>query len=260
MTHKVVLVTGATSGIGAATARRFAHEGYRVIITGRRNDRLKKLKQDLEEEYGVKVHALNFDISDRKKCEAAIEGLPRAFQNIDVLVNNAGRASDFVHFHEGDVKNWEEVIDINVKGILYITKFVSDRMIKRGSGHIVIIGSIAGTEPYEFGNIYSATKHAVHALAQSLRIDLLGYGVRVTEIRPGKVATEFSYVRFHGDKEKADKVYQGFKPLAGDDVAESIFWAISQPPHVNINDIVITPYAQANSYYMRKDGGEYVRS
>lgn len=250
---QTVLVTGATSGIGAATARVFAEEGYKVIITGRRAERLRHLKAELHEEFNADVHVLSFDIKDYRSCEAALSTLPEEFREIDILVNNAGLASDFVKFHEGDIRNWDEVIDTNVKGLIYMTKYLSKQMIERKSGHIVNIGSIAGTEPYEFGNIYSATKHAVHAISRSLRIDFLGTGIKVTEIRPGKVSTEFSLVRYHGDKEKADKVYEGFEPLKGEDVAETIMWAVTQPRHVSIDEVVITPQAQANSYYITKE-------
>ncbi len=247
---QVVLVTGATSGIGEATARIFAEEGYDLIITGRRAERLKQLKQELKEDHGVSVHVLCFDIKERQSCQAALESLPEKFRQIDILVNNAGMASDFVHFQSGDVNNWEEVIDTNIKGVLYISRIVAERMVAQGHGHIVNIGSTAGTEPYECGNVYCATKHAVHALSETMRIDLLGTGVKVTEIRPGKVETEFSLIRFHGDKEAADKVYAGYEPLRGEDIAETILWAVRQPAHVSINEVIITPASQANSYYI----------
>lgn len=249
---KVVMVTGATSGIGAATARLFAENGYNLLITGRRVGRLKDLKQELKAKHpGINVHPLSFDVKDRRGVEAALSSLPEEFRRIDVLVNNAGKASDMVKIQSGDLHNWDDVIDTNIKGLVYVTRLVSEQMAANGGGHIVNIGSIAGTEPYECGNIYCATKHAVHALSQSMRIDLLGTGIKVTEVRPGKVETEFSLVRFRGDEEMARRTYEGYEPLTGEDIAQTIFWAVSQPDHVNIDEIVVTPKAQANSYYLK---------
>jgi len=251
---KVAMITGATSGIGAATARLFASTGeYDLILTGRRADRLRDLKQELKEKYDTHVHVLSFDVRDYRSGCAALDALGERFRDIDVLVNNAGRATDLVKFQEGDVRNWDEVIDINIKGFIYMARLVSERMAARGQGHIVNLGSIAGTEAYEAGNVYCATKHAVHALSRGMRIDLLGTGVKVTEIRPGKVETEFSIIRFHGDKARADKVYEGIRPLRGEDIARTILWAVSQPPHVNIDEVVVTPISQANSYYNKKE-------
>lgn len=247
---KVVLITGATSGIGEATARAFAEEGYKLIITGRRSERLAALKAELKEQFGAEVYLASFDVRDKAMCDAALEALPEAFADIDILVNNAGLAAGLEHINQGDVSDWNAMIDTNVKGLLYITRAVSNRMIARGKGgHIINLGSTAGTQVYENGNVYCATKHAVHALSHSMRIDLLRHRIRVTEIRPGMVETEFSVVRFHGDKERADGVYRGLKPLTGDDVAEAIVWAAMQPDHVNISEIVLTPTAQADSYY-----------
>lgn len=245
---KTVLVTGATSGIGEATARQFAAEGCNIIITGRRAERLKQLKCEIENETEAEVQALCFDVRDRFQCEAALSSLKENFRTIDVLVNNAGLAAGLEHIDQGDINDWEAMIDTNVKGLLYITRLVAKGMIERGAGHIVNIGSIAGTQPYENGGVYCATKHAVHALSQSMRCDFLRSGIKVTEIRPGMVETEFSEVRFHGDKERADAVYDGITPLRGEDIAEAIVWAVSQPPHVNIDDILITPVRQASAY------------
>ena len=251
---KVAMITGATSGIGIATARLFAQtKEFDLIITGRRAERLKELKQELREKYDTAVHVLCFDVRDYQRGRAALEALPEEFRRIDVLVNNAGRATDLVKFQDGDVRNWDEVIDINVKGFIYMARLISERMVAQGGGHIVNLGSIAGTEPYEAGNDYCATKHAVHALSKGMRIDLLGTGVKVTEIRPGKVETEFSIIRFHGDKEKADKVYEGIRPLTGEDIARTILWAVTQPAHVNIDEVVVTPISQACSYYNKKE-------
>ncbi|MCC8019498.1 MAG: SDR family NAD(P)-dependent oxidoreductase [Rikenellaceae bacterium] len=246
---RTVMVTGATSGIGEATARAFAAEGANLIITGRRWDRLKALKKELEADHGVEVLALAFDVRDRKQCESAVDSISGDLATVDVLVNNAGLAAGLDHFEEGEVNDWEMMIDTNVKGLLYITRRIVPRMVAAGGGHVVNIGSIAGTQPYEKGAVYCASKHAVHALSQGMRIDLLGKGVKVTEVRPGMVETEFSLVRFHGDEQRADAVYQGVTPLTGEDVAEAVLWAVMQPPHVNIDEIVLTPVAQANAYY-----------
>lgn len=247
---KVVLITGATSGIGEATARAFAAKGDKIIITGRRSERLEALKAELEAQYGVAILALSFDVRSEEECNAAIVNLPEEFAEVDILVNNAGLASGLEHINEGASEDWNAMIDTNVKGLLYITRAVSNRMIERGEGgHIVNLGSTAGTQVYENGNVYCATKHAVHALSHGMRIDLLRHRIRVTEIRPGMVETEFSVVRFHGDQQRADGVYKGLKPLTGADIAEAIVWATSQPSHVNINEIMLTPTAQADSYY-----------
>lgn len=247
---KVVLITGATSGIGRATARAFAKEGNRVIVTGRRAERLEALKAELEEEFGAKVCVVSFDVRDEQACNNLISSLPEEFAEIDILVNNAGLASGLEHINEGASDDWNAMIDTNVKGLLYITRVVSNQMIARGKGgHIVNLGSTAGTQVYENGNVYCATKHAVHAISHGMRIDLLRHRIRVTEIRPGMVETEFSVVRFHGDKQRADGVYKGLKPLVGEDIAAAIVWATSQPEHVNIGEIVLTPTAQADSYY-----------
>ncbi len=247
--NKTVLITGATSGIGYATANAFAEEGCNLILTGRRAERLKSLKKEIEERCGVEVAPLSFDIRDRYACKAAMESLPEKFRTVDILVNNAGLASGLEHINEGDISDWEAMIDTNVKGLLYITRIVSNMMIRQGGGHIINLGSIAGTQPYENGSVYCASKHAVHALSQTMRIDLLSHGIRVTEIRPGMVKTEFSIVRFHGDRQRADNVYRGVEPLRGEDIADTIVWAASQPAHINIDEIVITPTQQANAYY-----------
>lgn len=246
---KCAIVTGATSGIGEATATALADRGYNLIITGRRVERLKALKKALEAEYSVQVETLCFDVRDRYQCSANLDVLPDGFERIDVLVNNAGLAAGLEHIDSGDPNDWDAMIDTNVKGLLYVTRIISQQMIKAGGGHIINIGSIAGTEPYENGAVYCASKHAVHALSQGMHIDLLEHGIRVTEIRPGMVETEFSLVRFHGNKDKADNVYKGIKPLTGDDIAGTIMWAIEQPPHVNISEIVVMPTQQANAYY-----------
>ncbi len=246
---KTALITGATSGFGEAAARLLAEEGYRLIITGRRAERLRDLKKELKERFDAKVHPLSFDIRDRVRTEAALDSLPEEYRTIDVLVNNAGLAAGMEHLDRGDTADWDAMIDTNVKGLLYITRKVAQGMVARRSGHIVNVGSIAGTQAYENGAVYCASKHAVHALSQGMRIDFLPAGIKVTEVRPGMAETEFSLVRFHGDEARADAVYKNVTPLTGEDVAETILWAISQPEHVNIDEIVMTCKQQANAYY-----------
>lgn len=248
-----VLITGATSGIGEATAWAFGAAGYDLLLTGRRSERLKELKNELTREFDdCEVVLLCFDVRDRVATEAALGSLPEECRRVDVLVNNAGLASGLEHIDEGNPADWNAMIDTNIKGLLNVTRLISAQMVERGSGHIVNLGSIAGTQPYENGNVYCATKHAVHGLSQAMRIDLLKSGVKVTEIRPGMVETEFSKVRFHGDEARAAAVYQGVEPLTGDDVADAILWAVEAPDHVNIDEIVLTPKAQANSYYVNR--------
>lgn len=243
----LALITGATSGIGKSTATLFARNGHNVIITGRRNDRLTALSQSLEKEYGVKVHTLCFDIRKQREVEEAIAGLPPAFRDIDVLVNNAGLAAGLSSIDGGEIDDWERMIDTNIKGLLYVTKAVSQLMIPRKSGHIINIGSVAGKEVYANGNVYCATKHAVDALNKGMRIDLLPHHIRVSAVNPGMVETEFSIVRFHGDEDRAKKVYLGLQPLLPDDVADTIYWVATRPAHINVNDILIMPAAQANA-------------
>ncbi len=247
---KTALITGASSGIGMATAHVLAELGYNVIITGRRARRLQRLADELEAEYGIKAHPVVFDIRERVETETAIEALPEAFRRIDLLVNNAGLAAGLEPIPDGDPNDWDAMINTNIRGMLYITRIVSRMMIRRGKGgHIVNIGSIAGTQTYANGGVYCASKHAVHALSQGMRIDLLPHGIKVTEVRPGMTETEFSVVRFHGDKTRAATVYEGVEALSADDIAEVIGWIAQLPPHVNVNDIEITPTQQANSFY-----------
>jgi 3-hydroxy acid dehydrogenase/malonic semialdehyde reductase len=245
--NKIVMVTGATAGFGEAIAHEFAKNGYNLIITGRRADRLKKVKNDLENQHKIKVLDLNFDVRKREETHKCLSSLDNNWQLIDVLVNNAGLASGLSSIQEGDIDDWEKMIDTNVKGLLYVTRCIAPMMIKNKKGHIVNIGSIAGKEVYANGNVYCASKHAVDALTKAMRIDLLPHGIRVTGICPGMAETEFSIVRFHGDIEKAKKAYQGFQPLTATDIADAVFWAVSRPAHVNISDMVIMPTAQANA-------------
>lgn len=243
------LITGATSGIGEAAAEKFAAAGYNLILTGRRAERLADLKERLQTQFSIEITTLNFDVRVRSECEAAIASLTGSDREIDILLNNAGLAAGLEHIDCGATDDWDAMIDTNVKGLLYITKCVSKIMIEQQKGHIINIGSIAGTQPYENGAVYCGSKHAVHAISQGMRIDLLSHGIKVSEVRPGMVETEFSVVRFHGDKCRADGVYKGVEPLTATDIAETIFWIATLPAHINIDDVVITPTAQANAYY-----------
>ena len=244
---KITLITGATAGIGEACAHVFARERYDVIITGRREDRLEKLAHQLKKEYNVNVITLEFDVRNREEVISKLEALPDEWKKINVLVNNAGLSQGLDPIQDGSYEDWETMIDTNVKGLLYVTKVVSNWMITNNFGHIVNLGSIAGKEVYPNGNVYCASKHAVDALNKGMRIDLLPYGIKVTAVHPGAVETEFSEVRFKGDKSRAKKVYDGFEPLVAKDIAETIWFVVSRPPHVNINELTIMPTAQANA-------------
>lgn len=243
----IALITGATSGIGKSTAIEFAKHGYNLIITGRRAERLTELKAELTKNYGVKVLDLCFDVRDEKQVALAINSITPEFKKIDVLVNNAGLAAGLSTIQDGKIAHWEQMIDTNVKGLLYVTKHVSKILIENKKGHIINIGSIAGKEVYANGNVYCATKHAVDALNKGMRIDLLPHGIKVSSVNPGMVETEFSVVRFEGDEERAKKVYENIVPLKPEDIAETVYWMASRPAHVNINDVIIMPTIQANS-------------
>ena len=245
--NKTALITGATSGIGRAVADIFAENKYNLIVTGRRSERLQELKAALEQQHGISVLALCFDVRYNDEVVRNIESLPVEWRNIDVLVNNAGLAVGLNHIQDGVLDDWERMIDTNIKGLLYVTRAVSPLMIARNSGHIVNICSIAGKEVYENGNVYCATKHAVDALSKAMRIDMLGHNIKVTNVCPGAVETEFSIVRFKGDTQRAAGTYRGIEPLTGRDIAECIYFAVSLPKHVCINDMMIMPTAQADS-------------
>lgn len=244
---KTILVTGATSGFGKAIAIKFAQNGDNLIITGRRRDRLEELKKELEADFKVEVLALCFDVRVAAGVENAIQTLPDKWKAIDVLVNNAGLAAGLGPVHEGVLEDWEQMIDTNMKGLLYMTRFVAPLMVVRKQGHIINIGSIAGKEVYPNGNVYCGSKSGVDAITKGTRIDLVAHNIKVTQIAPGAANTEFALVRFKGDRQKADNVYKGFKPLLAEDIAEVVYYCTTLPAHVNINDLVLMPTAQASS-------------
>ncbi|HNW69585.1 MAG TPA: SDR family NAD(P)-dependent oxidoreductase [Bacteroidales bacterium] len=251
--NKIVLITGATSGIGLACAEVFAKNGYNLIITGRRNDRLLQISKNIASECKVEILTLCFDVSKRNETEKALGNLPEKWKKIDILINNAGKALGIDLIQDGNISDWDAMIDTNVKGLLYVSKYIIPLMIERNGGHIINIGSIAGKEAYIKGNVYCATKAAVDSLTKSMRIDLVEHNIKVTQIAPGATETEFSVVRLKGDEEAAKKVYNGYQPLKGSDIASIIYFSATLPPHVNINDIIITPTAQANTvHYKRK--------
>lgn len=244
---KTVLITGATAGIGEATAILLAQNNFNLIVTGRRNDRLTALKSKIERETEAEVLTLNFDIRNRRDTEKAIKNLPDRWQKVDILINNAGLAAGLSAINNGDVDDWERMIDTNIKGVLYMSRLISAQMIERGDGHIVNISSIAGKETYPMGNVYCATKHAVEALTKGMRLDFLQHGIKVSSVSPGAVETEFSLVRFKGDTGRAKKVYEGFTPLFANDIAETILFVVTRPKHVNIDNILVMPTDQAYS-------------
>lgn len=248
--NETTLITGATSGIGRATAERFAKEGTRLVICGRRQDRLNEIQEELSKI--TEVHTLNFDVRNREDVVLAIDSLPEAFSTIDILVNNAGNAHGLDTIQQGSLDDWDAMLDINVKGLLYVSKAVIPSMVKRKSGHIINIGSLAGKEVYPKGNVYCASKHAVDAINQGMRKDLNEYGIRVGAINPGLVETEFSDVRFKGDTEKAKTVYQGYQALTAKDIADIIHFVVTRPYHVNIADLLVLPTAQASSTILNK--------
>ncbi|MFN8712448.1 MAG: SDR family oxidoreductase [Bacteroidota bacterium] len=244
---RTILITGASAGFGKATAELFAANGWNIIITGRRKVRLELLERQLREKYDVDVLSLVFDVRNSADVKTVFSNLPENWNEIDVLINNAGLAAGLSSIQDGNIDDWEQMIDTNVKGLLYVTRAVAPLMQARKKGHIVNIGSIAGKEVYANGNVYCATKHAVDALTKAMRIDLLQHNIKVSQIAPGMAETEFSLVRFKGDEQRAKSVYAGLQPLTAEDIAETIFWVVNRPAHVNINDILIMPAAQANS-------------
>ena len=244
---KIALITGATSGIGQAAAKLLAKNDFNVIITGRRNKRLEQLEEEIIKAQSSDVYTLNFDVRNKTEVEESINSLPDEWKNISVLINNAGLASGVDPVNEGDYNDWDTMVDTNVKGLLYVSRTVSKIMVKNKSGHIINVSSIAGRESYPNGSVYCGTKHAVEAITKSMRLDLLPHNIKVSRISPGMVETEFSLVRFHGDVEKADNVYNGFTPLYAEDVADTILFMITRPDHVNIDDVLIMPTAQGSA-------------
>ncbi len=247
MNKKIALITGATSGIGYDTALILAENNYDLILTGRRIDRLNSLKQEIELKYKNKVLTLNFDIQKKEETDQALDSIEPEWQAIDVLINNAGLAAGLDPIYSAQIDDWETMIDTNIKGLLYVTRKVVNWMIERKEGHIINLSSIAGKEPYPNGSVYCGTKSAVATISRAMRIELLQYGIKVSSIAPGAVDTEFSTVRFHGDKERAQKVYNGFVPLTGKDIADTILFILTRPKHVNIDDLLITPTAQGSA-------------
>ncbi len=252
--NKIVLVTGATSGFGEAIARKFAENNFNVIITGRRTERLEILKKELEHHEHCNAYTLSFDVRDKSAVSKAIDSLPENWKNIDILINNAGLASGLDKIQDGQIDDWDNMIDTNVKGLLYVSKSVIPLMESRNSGHIINIGSTAGKEVYERGNVYCASKHAVDAISKGMRIDLLGKGIKVTQIAPGAAETEFSVVRFHGDEERAKNAYLGYQPMKAEDIAEVVYYTTTLPSHLCINDVVMTSLNQASSHYIHREG------
>ena len=249
----VAYITGASSGFGKAIALRLARNGYNIVVTGRRKELLDALAQQVRNEYKVEVLVSHYDVRCAESVKNAVDNLPENWKKIDVLVNNAGLAVGLSSIQNGDLEDWERMIDTNIKGLLYVTRNIAPLMIKQGFGHIINIGSIAGKEVYPNGNVYCATKHAVDALTKSMRIDMVKDGIKVTQIAPGAAETEFSLVRFKGDKQAADNVYKGFIPLTANDIADVVEYVVNLPKHVCLNDIVMTPLAQANTMIIHKE-------
>lgn len=247
MNQKIALITGATAGIGHETAFLLAQNNYNLILTGRRKERLESIKKELESNFNCKVQILNFDIRKRAEVENALWSLPDEWKSIDVLINNAGLAAGLGPVNSADMDDWENMIDTNIKGLLFTTRIVSPWMVKRHSGHIINLSSIAGKEVYPNGSVYCGTKHAVAAITKAMRIELMPSGIKVSSIAPGAVETEFSLVRFNGDEKKAAQVYKGFTPLRAKDIAETILFIITRPAHVNIDDLLIMPINQASA-------------
>jgi len=248
-----VLITGASAGIGESCARAFAAAGARLVLTARRRERLEALADDLRHERGTASHLLTLDVRDREAVLSTLGALPAEWAP-DVLVNNAGLGRGVDRVPDGDPGDWDEMIDTNVKGLLYVTRAVTPGMVERGRGHVINLGSVAGHEVYPGGAVYCSTKHAVRAITKGLRMDLLGTGIRVSTIDPGMVETDFSVVRFHGDRERADKVYRGMTPLTAADIADTVVWVATRPPHVNIDEIIIKPTDQASATMIHRSG------
>ena len=244
---QIVLITGASAGIGMSCANLFAEVGAKLILAARRRSRLEQLGAELKEKFNSEIYLLPLDVRDRAAVESSLSSLPEAWASVDILVNNAGLSRGLDKLYQGSIEDWEEMIDANVKGLLYVTRNIVPGMVQRGRGHVVNIGSIAGRAAYPGGNVYCASKAAVRAISEGLKQDLLGTSVRVTEIQPGLVETEFSLVRFHGDAQRAEKVYDDLTPLTPDDIADVVFFAVTRSPHVNISEVLLVPTDQANA-------------
>lgn len=249
---KTVFITGASSGIGYACAEKFAEKGYNLVLNARRKDRIEELSERLRGLHKINVKELIFDVRDKKAVEAGVASLKNEQIHIDILINNAGLALGLSSFYEGNTEDWDQMIDTNIKGLMYVSKALAKGMIGRKSGHIINIGSIAGRETYLRGNVYCATKHAVQSLSEAMRMELVQYGIKVSLVSPGATNTEFSLVRFKGDKETADSIYQGYEPLSGNDIAECVVFCAQLPPHVNVNDMLVMPTAQAKATIFNK--------
>lgn len=250
--NAIVCITGASSGIGEACARAFAREGAALLLSARRKERVDRLAKALQEEFHVRTHTMFLDVRDRNAVDAAINGLPQEWRSIQVLVNNAGLARGFSKLHEGLVQDWEEMLDTNVKGLLYVSRAIIPGMVQRKSGHVINISSIAAHQVYPNGNVYCASKFAVRALTEGLKMDLLGTGVRVCAVSPGLVETEFSLVRFHGDGQRAAKVYESIKPLRGEDIADIVVFCATRPAHVDISEVIVMPTDQASVHHVHR--------
>jgi len=248
LNNKIVFITGASSGIGKACAYAFAQEKSKLIISSRSKNKIDEIAADIRTKFGVDVYTLKLDVTDRELIHNTISDLPEEWKSIDILVNNAGLARGTNKLYEDDIDGWEEMIDTNVKGLLYVTRAIVPGMVERESGHVINIGSIAGHEAYPGGAVYCASKHAVTAITRSLRMDVLDKGIRVSTVDPGMVETNFSVVRFYGDKEKAKNAYKGLTPLSGDDIAEAVIFCATRPPHANVNEMIIMPSVQANAF------------
>ena len=253
MEGKIAFITGASSGIGYSCAKIFAKNGAKLLLCARRLDRLEKLVIQLKSDFGTESYIFQLDVRDRKGVDAVLENLPKKWKNIDILINNAGLARGLSDIHDGLIDDWEEMIDTNIKGLLYISRKIIPWMVEQNRGDIINIGSIAGHEVYPGGAVYCASKHAVDAITRGLRMDLVGTPLRVSTVDPGLVETEFSIVRFHGDKEKADNVYNGLTPLTGDDVAETVYYCASRPSHIQIAEIILFPTAQRSATLVHRD-------
>lgn len=244
---QIVLITGASSGIGASCARMFAEAGAKLILAARRRDRLEELADRFSKDFNTESHLLELDVRDRTQVESILSNLPESWASVDILINNAGLSRGLDKLYEGNIDDWEEMIDANVKGLLYVTRQIVPGMVQRNRGHVVNIGSIAGRAAYPGGNVYCASKAAVRAISDGLKQDAIGTPIRVTEVEPGLVETEFSIVRFHGDRDRADKVYQDLTPLTPDDIADVVFFCVTRPAHVNISEVLVVPVDQANA-------------